>query len=147
MIFNLISKAKELFYSNKNSNLNASNVQDAIDELNNNLAQCLVMEKYVGTNCALYRVGNFVFLSINRNPNVKTLPQYSIIATKPQVPFEFHLFQANIMLNWVTNFNNQSGAIRGYLQNDDVRISNAVSANDNIISMNGLMIGYVGATI
>lgn len=105
------------------------------------------MEKYNGTNCTLYRVGNFVFLSINGNPNVKTLAQYSIIATKPQVPFEFHLFQINIMLNWATNYNNQSGAIRGYLQDDDVRISTAVSATSNIVSMNGLIIGYVGTLI
>ena len=37
MIFNLITKAKDLFYSNKNSGLNATNTQDAIDELNDNL--------------------------------------------------------------------------------------------------------------
>lgn len=33
MIWNLISKAKDLFYNNKTSGLSATNVQDAIDEL------------------------------------------------------------------------------------------------------------------
>lgn len=33
MIFNLISKAKDLFYNNKKSGLSANNTQDAIDEL------------------------------------------------------------------------------------------------------------------
>lgn len=33
MIFNLIKRAKELFYNNSKSGLKATNVQDAIDEL------------------------------------------------------------------------------------------------------------------
>ena len=34
MIFNILNKAKEIFYSNKTSGLKATDVQDAIDELN-----------------------------------------------------------------------------------------------------------------
>lgn len=36
MIFNIIKRAKELFYNNSKSGLKATNVQDAIDEVNNN---------------------------------------------------------------------------------------------------------------
>lgn len=39
MIFNLITKAKDLFYNNKTSGLSATNVQDAIDEINNSLVK------------------------------------------------------------------------------------------------------------
>lgn len=37
MIFNLINKAKHIFFNNSNSGLEANNVQDAIDELKSNL--------------------------------------------------------------------------------------------------------------
>ena len=33
MIFDVIKKAKQLFYDNKNSGLDVNNVQDAIDDL------------------------------------------------------------------------------------------------------------------
>lgn len=106
------------------------------------------MEKYNGTNCTLYRVGNFVFLSINANPNVNKLWIYSTIAIVPEVPFEFHWFQfANIPISWITSGNEQSGTATCYLENKDIRTRSTITTNNNITMMNGLMVGYVGVTI
>lgn len=45
MIHNLAKKAVEIFYNNKNSELEADNVQDAIDEMETNIANYYTKEQ------------------------------------------------------------------------------------------------------
>lgn len=47
MIFNLIQKAKDLAFNNTNSGMEATNVQEALDELNNKSCNLSIMSLYV----------------------------------------------------------------------------------------------------
>lgn len=77
MIFNLISKAKELFYNNKDSGLSADNTQDAIDELNNMLGQSLTYRGVISEED--WKTAKNGIWNAQVANDTYDIPQYSII--------------------------------------------------------------------
>lgn len=82
MILNLISKAKDLFYSNKNSGLSATNVQGAIDELSKTTSHSITW-----VNNAYYIGETGYHNKIVKNNNVKNLQLFMKCASPKQAEY------------------------------------------------------------